>query len=145
MMPIMLMMLIVAPVTDSAIITPMSDSGSESMIAIGSRKLPNWSTRIRYISSTAVPRARKICPNTSCWSLLSPPSEKRTPGGRSSAATRARMSLVTSPAARPAVLASTTTTRSRSRWSMTAGRGSRSPAPPARAARCSPRRRARAR
>ncbi len=40
--PIMLMMLNVPRVTISASITPISDSGSDSMIASGCRKLPNW-------------------------------------------------------------------------------------------------------
>ena len=45
--------------------TPMSDSGSDIMIAIGSRNEPNCSTRTKYISSTASPSAAKMAPNTS--------------------------------------------------------------------------------
>ena len=50
----------VCPVTESASSTPISDSGSDIRIASGSRKLPNCTTRIRYMSSTATPSAKKI-------------------------------------------------------------------------------------
>ena len=43
----------------------MSDSGSDSMIASGSRNDPNCTTSTRYISITATPSAAKIWPNTS--------------------------------------------------------------------------------
>ena len=56
------------PVTSSASITPMSDSGSDSMIASGSRNEPNCTTSTKYISITATPRATNICPKISCWS-----------------------------------------------------------------------------
>ena len=65
--PIRLMRFSVSPVISSASTTPISDSGSESRIASGSRNEPNWTTRIRYISSTARPSAAKIWPNTSFW------------------------------------------------------------------------------
>jgi len=51
----------------------MSESGSESMMAMGSRNEPNCMTRIRYISTTAMPRAAKILPKTYAWSFASPP------------------------------------------------------------------------
>ena len=57
MTPIMLMMLSVSPVSISAPTTPMSDSGSDSMIASGSRNEPNWTTSTKYISITATPSA----------------------------------------------------------------------------------------
>ena len=119
--PIRLMMLTVCPVSASASITPMSESGSDIRIASGSRKLPNCITRIRYISRTAIPRARKMSAKISFWFLASPPSERVTPGGSCSAETRARTSAWMSPVARPWGLYSTFTTRSRSRWLITAG------------------------
>ena len=73
MIPIMLMMLSVEPVSHSASITPISESGSDSMIASGSRNDPNCTTRIRYISPMAMPSASMIRPNTSVWSSVSPP------------------------------------------------------------------------
>ena len=45
--PIMLMMFRLSPVAKSAIATPTSDSGSESMIANGCVNEPNWLARIR--------------------------------------------------------------------------------------------------
>ena len=113
--PINDMMLIVFPVIASASSTPMSERGSDIRIASGSRKLPNCTTRIRYIRPTATNSAVKICPNTSFCACESPPSPKRTPGGSVSFDTRATTSLVTSPVARPELFASTETTRSRSR------------------------------
>ena len=54
MTPIMLIRLSVEPVTSSASITPISDSGSDIMIASGSRNDPNCTTSTKYISSTAI-------------------------------------------------------------------------------------------
>ena len=71
--PIRLMMLSVSRVISSASTTPISESGSDTRIASGSRNEPNWITRIRYISSTATPSAVKIRVNTSAWSSASPP------------------------------------------------------------------------
>ena len=106
--PIRLMMLIVLPVIARLSITPMSDSGSDSMIASGSRNDPNCITRIRYMSTTATPSARKICPNTSSCCCASPPFSTRTPGGGCSASiARSIASFVTSPSDRPEVLNST--------------------------------------
>ena len=68
-------MLSVSWVMISASTTPISDSGSESRIASGSRNEPNWITRIRYMSSTATPSAVKIRVKTSFWSRASPPCE----------------------------------------------------------------------
>ena len=75
----------------------MSESGSEMRIASGSMKLPNCTTRMRYISITAMPSAKKICPNTSCWPWASPPSDTATPGGIVNFLIRAIASFVTSP------------------------------------------------
>ena len=47
MTPIMMMMLSVSRVSSSASNTPISESGSDSMIASGCRKLPNCDARIR--------------------------------------------------------------------------------------------------
>ena len=47
--------------TSSASITPMSDSGSDSRIASGSRNEPNCTTSTKYISITATPSAMNIC------------------------------------------------------------------------------------
>ncbi len=44
----------------------MSESGSEIMIASGSRNDPNCITRIRYMSSTAIPSAAKMRLKTCC-------------------------------------------------------------------------------
>ena len=74
----------------------MSDSGSEIMIASGSRNEPNCITRIRYISITAMPSAEKMRPNTSFWLSTSPPCVMCTPGGRVIFAIRALMSFITS-------------------------------------------------
>ena len=60
----MLMMLMVEPITSRPSITPMSESGSDSMIANGSRNEPNCTTRTKYISSTASPSDAKIWPKT---------------------------------------------------------------------------------
>ncbi len=68
-----LIRLSVVSVTSIASMTPMSDSGSDSMMASGSRNEPNCTTSTKYISSTASPSAAKICPKTSAWSSLSPP------------------------------------------------------------------------
>ncbi len=65
MTPMRLMMLSVSPVTSSANTTPMSDSGSETRMASGSRNEPNWMTRMRYISSTAMISAVKMRVKTS--------------------------------------------------------------------------------
>ncbi len=63
----------VSPVMSSASTTPTSDSGSETRMASGSMKEPNWITRMRYISSNAAPSASATAPNTSCWLSTSPP------------------------------------------------------------------------
>ena len=55
--------------------TPMSDSGSDSRMANGSRNDPNWTTSTKYISSSATPSATRMRVNTSCWSFVSPPCE----------------------------------------------------------------------
>ena len=65
MTPMRLMMLSVSPVSISAPTTPMSESGSESMIASGSRNDPNCTTSTRYMSSTATPSAVRMRVNTS--------------------------------------------------------------------------------
>ena len=64
--PISDIRLIVIPVIANAPNTPISDSGSERRIAIGSRKLPNCNTRIMYINTIAIPSAAKIEPKTFC-------------------------------------------------------------------------------
>jgi hypothetical protein len=46
-MPITEKMFSVLPVTSSATSTPISDSGSDTMIAIGCRKLPNCEASTR--------------------------------------------------------------------------------------------------
>ena len=61
--PIIDMMFSVSPVISSASTTPMSDSGSEIRMAIGSRNEPNCITRIRYISISAIPSAARMSPN----------------------------------------------------------------------------------
>ncbi len=99
------MMLIVVPVIMSANITPMSDSGSEIMIASGSRNEPNCMTRMRYISITAMPSAEKMRPNTSFWLSTSPPCVMCTPGGKVILAIRALMSFITSVSGRLEVFA----------------------------------------
>ena len=113
--------LMVLPVRASAPITPISDSGSEMRMASGSRNDPNCTTRMRYISATATPSAMKIFPNTSVCCSTCPPCERRTPGGRGMGARRAWMSACTSERERPATLASTLITLSRSRWLTMAG------------------------
>ena len=67
--PMRLIRLSVVLVASIASMTPMSDSGSDSMIASGSRNEPNCTTSTKYISSTARPSAAKICPNT-CGLIL---------------------------------------------------------------------------
>jgi hypothetical protein len=58
--PIMLMRFSVVFVASIASMTPISDSGRDNMMASGSRNDPNCTTRTKYISSTASPRAAKI-------------------------------------------------------------------------------------
>jgi hypothetical protein len=43
-------------------------------MASGSRKDPDWMTRMGYLSSTATPSALRILVKTSAWSRDSPPS-----------------------------------------------------------------------
>ena len=119
--PISDMMFSVPCVMSSASTTPISERGSEIMIASGSRNEPNWITRIRYIRSTAMPMASNMRLNTCCWSFTSPPAVIRYPVGSANPASLAVISAFTSPSERPCVLASTTTTLSRSRWLMIAG------------------------
>ena len=69
----MLMMLSDSPVTTSASMTPMSESGSDNMIDSGSRNDPNCTTSTKYISMIATPMATNICVKISTWSLVSPP------------------------------------------------------------------------
>ena len=57
-----LIRLSVVLVASIASITPMSDSGSDSMIASGSRNEPNCTTSTKYISSTARPERREDLP-----------------------------------------------------------------------------------
>src|SRR6185312_3809253 len=63
--PIIDMMLSVPPVTSNASTTPISDNGSDNMIASGSRNDPNCTTRMRYMSRIASPSAATIAPYTS--------------------------------------------------------------------------------
>ena len=119
--PISDMMFSVSPVMSSASTTPISDSGNEIRIAIGSRNDPNCITRIRYIRSSAMPSAAKMSPKTWAWSRASPPSDHRTPSGRTIAPSPRWMSVVTSPSDRPERFACTTMTLSRSRWLIFAG------------------------
>ena len=72
-MPIMLIRLSVEPVRSSASMTPMSERGSEAMMAMGSMKLLNCTTRMKYISSTATPSAPSVRPKTSACCSTSPP------------------------------------------------------------------------
>ncbi len=65
----MLMMLSDSPVMTSASMTPMSESGSDSMIDSGSRNDPNCTTSTKYISMIATPIATNICVKISTWSL----------------------------------------------------------------------------
>ena len=60
------MMFSVSPVINSASTTPINESGSEIMIASGSRNEPNCITRIRYISNTAIPIAANMRLKTCC-------------------------------------------------------------------------------
>ena len=62
-----------------------------------------------------------MLPNTSFWFSASPPSEKVTPGGSCTPASAFRTSVITSPVERACTFHSTFTTRSRSRWLITAG------------------------
>ena len=121
--PIRLMMFSVSPVASSISTTPISDSGSDIRIASGSMNDPNCITRIRYISSTAVPSAANTWPKTSAWSLASPPWRSSYPSGSSLriGARATSMSARTSDSDRSCVFACTVTTLVRSRWSICAG------------------------
>ncbi len=119
--PIIDMMLSVSLVISSASTTPMSESGNEMRIAMGSRNEPNCITRMRYMRRSAMPSAARMSPKTCAWSRASPPNDERTPAGRFSFCTSAVSALVTSPSERPSTLACTTMTLSRSRCEIFAG------------------------
>ena len=121
MMPIMLMMLMVCPATDSPSITPISESGSDIRIASGSRNDPNWTTRMKYINRIANTSEKMMLPKTSFCCSWSPAMEYVTPGGSVRVDTRLSASAMTSPVERPETFHSTVTTCSRLRWLITAG------------------------
>ena len=100
----------------------MSDSGSDSRIASGSRNDPNCTTSTKYISRTATPSATRMRPNTSCWSSrlaalrdrVARRQRERSPASPSMSRDHLRQRAVLG--VRLHVI-----TRSRSRWSIRAG------------------------
>ena len=85
----------------------MSDSGSDIRIASGSMKLTELHDENQVHQQHGDAERGEDLPEHFLLRLASPPSVNFTPGGIVSLLTRAMMSAVTSPVARPDVLACT--------------------------------------